>query len=61
MTSAETIKSQLEGKTRSELLAKVVDFNATATAENAIAIAPTVSHPELVEKLLAALTPTQKQ
>ncbi len=61
LTATETIKTQLQSKTRSELIDKVVDFNATAPADKKIVIAPTVSQPELVEKLLTALTPTIEQ
>lgn len=61
LTAVETIKSQLQTKTRQELIDKTVDYNATAAADKKIVIAPTVSQPELVEKLLAALTPTTEQ
>ena len=53
------IKALLDAKTRDELVAQVVNFNATAPADEKIIIAPNVGKTELVEKLLAVLVTTE--
>ncbi len=59
LSAEATIKAQLEAKTRDQLVAQVVEINATAAADKKIVIAPSVSKPELVEKLLAVLVTTE--
>ena len=58
-TAADKIEAELKLKTRDELLAKVVDYNTAAPADAKIVISPTVGQTELVEKLLAVLTPNE--